>query len=107
MFLSIQHQIFIPDEVVTIKESQERLERTAVLVAINKSFISCIFLSDTIKPEVKVAVRPYVIWNYCRDSDRRLITHSPSDHSIMRYYRDSYRVSPKGKTQIVQSLQLE
>ncbi|CAG8742647.1 11062_t:CDS:2 [Funneliformis caledonium] len=57
MFLSIQYQIFIPNEAVTIKELQVRLRRTAVLVAINKSFASCIFLSDTIKPKAKIHVR--------------------------------------------------
>ncbi|CAB4408414.1 unnamed protein product [Rhizophagus irregularis] len=34
----------------------ERLGRTAVLVAINNSFAGCIFLSDMVKPEAKIAV---------------------------------------------------
>ncbi|CAG8524508.1 4318_t:CDS:1 [Funneliformis mosseae] len=108
MFLSIQHQIFIPDEAVTIKESQERLGRTAVLVAINKSFAGCIFLSDAIKPEAKVAVgalRRMGIAVAMVTGDQLLTAQAIAAQCDITEIHAG--VSPKGKTQIVQSLQLE
>ncbi|RIA96575.1 hypothetical protein C1645_796128 [Glomus cerebriforme] len=107
-FLSNRHRIFIPNEAMNIKESQERLGRTAVLVAINESFAGCIFLSDTVKPEAKIAVgalRSMGISVAMVTGDQLLTAEAIAAQCDITEIHAG--VSPKGKTQIVQSLQHE
>ncbi|CAB4408277.1 unnamed protein product [Rhizophagus irregularis] len=107
-FLSLRNQIFIPSEAMNIKELQERLGRTAVLVAINNSFAGCIFLSDMVKPEAKIAVgalRCMGISVAMVTGDQLLTAEAIAAQCDITEIHAG--VSPKGKTQIVQTLQYE
>ncbi|CAI2185169.1 9007_t:CDS:1 [Funneliformis geosporum] len=106
--LSQNYQIDIPLTATLFKEQQERLGRTVVLVAINKKFIGIISLSDTIKPEARLAVgalHQMGIQVAMVTGDQQLTAEAiASQCGITEIHAG---VSPKGKTLIVKSLQRE
>ncbi|CAG8582359.1 2334_t:CDS:1 [Acaulospora colombiana] len=107
-YLSHRKNISIPISAIEKKEAQERLGRTSVLVAINNEFAGIIFLSDIIKPESKLAVgalRHMGISVSMVTGDQMLTAQAIAAQCGIDDVHAS--VSPKGKTQIVQSLQLE
>jgi Cu+-exporting ATPase len=107
-FLFQNHQINTPIDSIKFKEEQERLGRTVVLVAINNKFVGLICLSDTIKPEAKLAVgalHNMGIKVAMVTGDQQLTAEAiASQCGITEIHAG---VSPKGKTLIVKSLQRE
>ncbi|CAG8707013.1 10192_t:CDS:1, partial [Acaulospora morrowiae] len=107
-YLSQHKNISIPKSIDENKEAQERLGRTSVLVAINNEFAGIIFLSDTIKPESKLAVGALSnmgISVVMVTGDQLLTAQAIASQCGITDVHAG--VSPKGKTQIIQSLQLE
>ncbi|CAG8551794.1 22140_t:CDS:2, partial [Racocetra persica] len=107
--LLAQHNgIILPESVVTLKETQERLGHTTVLVSIDLELVGLIFLSDIIKPESKIAVgalRRMGIDVVMVTGDQLLTAQTiASQCGITEIHAG---VSPKGKTQIIQSIQRE
>ncbi|RIA81458.1 E1-E2 ATPase-domain-containing protein [Glomus cerebriforme] len=107
-FLMQQNQIDIPSNSIKFKENQERLGRTVVSVAIDNKFVGLICLSDTIKPEAKLAVgalHSMGIKVAMVTGDQQLTAEAiASQCGITEIHAG---VSPKGKTLIVKSLQHE
>ncbi|CAG8567286.1 14086_t:CDS:2 [Cetraspora pellucida] len=107
--LLTQHNgIMLPESAVTLKETQERLGHTTVLVSIDKELVGLIFLSDIIKPESKIAVgalRRMGIDVIMVTGDQLLTAQTiASQCGITEVHAG---VSPKGKTQIIQSIKCE
>nr|CAG8549522.1 7578_t:CDS:1 [Entrophospora candida] len=105
-FLSHRNQISIPNSVTILKETQERLGRTAVLVAINQSFAGIISLSDIIKPEAKLAVKALGSMGISVTmvtGDQLLTAQSIAKQCDITEIHAG--VSPKGKTKIIRQLQ--
>ncbi|CAG8543560.1 10419_t:CDS:1 [Ambispora gerdemannii] len=105
-FLSDHNQISIPNSVYKIKETQERLGRTTVLIAINNTFAGCVFLSDSIKPEAKLtiaALNKMGVSVAMITGDQELTAKAiAAQCGITEIYAG---VSPNGKKQIIQTLQ--
>ncbi|CAG8546337.1 16943_t:CDS:1 [Cetraspora pellucida] len=106
--ISEEHQIMIPPSVIDIEERHESLGRTVVFVTINDELAGLICLSDTIKPEAKLAVaalHKMGIGVTMVTGDRLLTAQSIANQCGITNIRAG--VSPKGKTLIVKSLQQE
>ncbi|RIA99489.1 haloacid dehalogenase-like hydrolase-domain-containing protein [Glomus cerebriforme] len=106
-FISHFYQIEIPHSALIIKEKQELLGRTTIFVAINNEFIGLLFLSDIIKPEAKVTVdslKSMGLKVSMITADQKLTAQSiASQCGIDEVYS---QLSPKGKLNVIQSLQL-
>ncbi|GES76947.1 heavy metal translocating P-type ATPase [Rhizophagus clarus] len=107
-FLTQNYQIDVPLDSIKMKEGHERLGRTVVVVAINNKFIGLICLSDTIKPEAKLAVgalHNMGIKVAMVTGDQQLTAEAIASQCGINEIHAG--VSPKGKTLIVKSLQSE
>ncbi|CAG8500434.1 4294_t:CDS:1 [Ambispora leptoticha] len=105
-FLSDHNQISIPNSAYEIKERQERLGRTTILIAINNTLVAGIFLSDIVKPEAKLtvaALNKMGISVAMVTGDQELTAKTiAAQCGITEIYAG---VSPSGKKQIIQTLQ--
>ncbi|CAG8484907.1 10820_t:CDS:2 [Funneliformis caledonium] len=106
-FISKLHRIEIPKSALLIKENQELLGRTIVLVAINNTFIGLLSLSDLINPETKLTVGALKFMGIkvaMITADERLTTQTiASQCGIDEIY---FQLSSKDKINVTRSLQL-
>ncbi|RHZ82222.1 hypothetical protein Glove_110g106 [Diversispora epigaea] len=104
----LSKNVSVPESAIVLKENQERLGRTTVLVAIDDEFIGSIFLSDVVKSESKIAVgalKRMGISVAMITGDQLLTAQAIAAQCGITEIHAG--VSPKGKMQIIQSLQLE
>ncbi|CAG8581336.1 12703_t:CDS:2 [Dentiscutata heterogama] len=109
-FLTQHHRIILPESIITLKETQERLGHTTVLVSIDKELVGLIFLSDIIKPESKIAVgalKRMGIDVLMVTGDQLLTAQTIASQCGIDENKIYAGVSPKGKTQIIQKIQHE
>ncbi|CAG8471387.1 191_t:CDS:1 [Acaulospora morrowiae] len=103
-----QSQISIPETALKIKENNESLGRTVILVAINNKFAGLVCLSDVIKSEAKLtvnALNKMGISVAMVTGDQKITAENiAAQCGIEKVYAG---VSPKGKTLIVKSLRNE
>ncbi|CAG8660541.1 15642_t:CDS:1, partial [Dentiscutata heterogama] len=106
--ISDENHILIPPSAINIGEDHECRGQTVVFVAINGEFTGLICLSDIIKPEAKIAVaalHKMGIGVTMVTGDRLLTAQTIAEQcGITKIHAG---VSPKGKTNIIKSLQLE
>ncbi|CAG8449526.1 10508_t:CDS:1 [Diversispora eburnea] len=104
----LSKNVSVPESAIVIKETQERLGRTTVLVSMNNEFIGSVFLSDAIKPESKITVGALNCMgiSVAMVTGDQLLTAQAiaAQCGITEIHAG---VSPKGKMQIIQSLQFE
>ncbi|KAG0261369.1 hypothetical protein BGZ95_004250 [Linnemannia exigua] len=103
-------QVDLPTSLKQSQESQERLGRTTILVAINTLYIGWISLSDTIKPESARTVarlQQMGIQVAMVTGDQPLVAQVIASECGISASNVHAGVSPAGKTALVQQLQEE
>ncbi|KAF9133113.1 hypothetical protein BGW39_010547 [Mortierella sp. 14UC] len=103
-------QVLLPATLKHDQESQERLGRTTILVALNSLFIGFISLSDTIKPESARTVarlQQMGIQVAMVTGDQPLVAQVIASECGISPQNVHAGISPAGKTALVQRLQDE
>ncbi|KAF9904950.1 hypothetical protein EC991_002190 [Linnemannia zychae] len=101
-------QVDLPATLKLDQESQERLGRTTILVAINSLFIGFISLSDTVKPESARTVarlQQMGIQVAMVTGDQPLVAQMIASECGISPQNVHAGISPAGKTALVQRLQ--